>query len=588
MILFFIFLWGEARASSQIDWPRWQLLQHKDIQENSRYWLAGKDASVEGERSATIEAFKTKSSWGENSHPQCRYPARRMLLLKEGEGSFQISPCPDFDEWINKVNPQGASLVFAGNYPDNPGSLFGHTFLKFNSQTSTSQPIMDYALNYSAEVSDDFGLLYAFKGLTGGYSAGFMLTPYYIKLNEYNEGEGRDIWEYELALTPEEVTLILAHVWELKYQAQFRYYFLDENCSFFILRLIDFARPDWQLEKKIPWYVIPLETVKVLHEKTGMVKSVRYRPSVRLRAQAAFAGLGSNQKSQVLELLNGVRDVSKSDDSLVLQTAAMRLASLHSQRDGRLRPEEEKREDEILSRLSDLPHHKEMSFPNLPSPHEGHDVNQIGVGYLTGEERGLLISTRLGVHDQLDAPTGYLPFSELLVLDSRWLIEDEVFKLDYLDLLKITLLRPVSLEEFKVSWKADVLLDGRSQLFTDNATVFRAEGLMGLSTLTHRDHLVALLGGVHASAENLRAQQVGGVFELSSIFKPNTFTSQQLIKLYHITSGEHDRLQLVPESSFSVNPTKDLDLSVVVRWPFQLEEFFATRFQVSTMLEYHF
>lgn len=209
-----------------------------------------------------LSAFNSKENWDTNNHAQCLYPARRQLITKHlGENLFPQSKCPDYDEWFGKLNPQGISIVFAGNYPDNPGSLFGHTFIKFIGK-DTKEDLLDYALNYSAEVSDDIGVLYAIKGLIGGYYGGFSLAPYYVKVNEYAEAEGRDLWEYKTALTPEESQFILSHIWELKNRAEFHYFFLSDNCSSFILKLLDLARPEWNLENKMPWYVIPLETVK--------------------------------------------------------------------------------------------------------------------------------------------------------------------------------------------------------------------------------------------------------------------------------------------------------------------------------------
>jgi len=35
--------------------------------------------------------------------------------------------------------------------------------------------------------------------------------PYYLKVREYNDMENRDVWEYELNLSPEEIDRLLMH-----------------------------------------------------------------------------------------------------------------------------------------------------------------------------------------------------------------------------------------------------------------------------------------------------------------------------------------------------------------------------------------
>jgi hypothetical protein len=70
--------------------------------------------------------------------------------------------------------------------------------------------------------------------------------PYYLKVREYSDLENRDIWEYELNLTPEEIDRLLMHAWELG-PIHFDYYFFDENCAYHLLGLLEAARPDLTL-----------------------------------------------------------------------------------------------------------------------------------------------------------------------------------------------------------------------------------------------------------------------------------------------------------------------------------------------------
>ena len=82
------------------------------------------------------------------------------------------------------------------------------------------------------------GLTFAIQGLIGGYPGTFSVLPYYIKVREYSNLENRDLWEYELNLSPEEIEIFVDHLWELG-STYFAYYYLSENCSYHVLGLLE-------------------------------------------------------------------------------------------------------------------------------------------------------------------------------------------------------------------------------------------------------------------------------------------------------------------------------------------------------------
>ena len=70
--------------------------------------------------------------------------------------------------------------------------------------------------------------------------------------------ENRDIWEYNLNLTPEELDMFVAHLWEVG-QTQTRYYFFTENCSYMLMEVLDAVRPSLKLADDFPVQAIPLD-----------------------------------------------------------------------------------------------------------------------------------------------------------------------------------------------------------------------------------------------------------------------------------------------------------------------------------------
>ena len=163
---------------------------------------------------------------------------------------------------------------------NNPASAFGHTFIRIDSEESEKGGnLLAYAANFSAQTGGDPGLLYAMKGVFGGYNGYFTILPYYQLVSKYSDLESRDIWEYPLELTDDEVTLLVEHLWEIR-QTPFPYYYFDENCSYQLLSLFDVARPSLALSEKFKLWVLPVDTLRETMNSPGLVdKGVLY-PSV--------------------------------------------------------------------------------------------------------------------------------------------------------------------------------------------------------------------------------------------------------------------------------------------------------------------
>ena len=157
--------------------------------------------------------------------------------------------------------------------------MFGHTFLRINSEYDSK--LLSYAVNYAADANPDKenGVIFAIKGLFGGYFGKYSLLPYYDKLKEYRDSEQRDIWEYDLDLTQEEALKMIRHIWELNDTHSY-YYFFTENCSYNMLWFLEAARPTIDLRKYFTYQVIPLETVHATKNE-NIIKKSSYRASKR-------------------------------------------------------------------------------------------------------------------------------------------------------------------------------------------------------------------------------------------------------------------------------------------------------------------
>lgn len=235
--------------------------------------------NAKDELHATLDALLNETRFDDNS-TACRFPARKAWLTEQlSIEKFPEVKCEKYKKILKRLNPKSATFVFPSAHINSPASMFGHTFLRINSAYKSK--LLSYAINYAANADADTenGVIFAIKGLFGGYYGTYSLLPYYDKLKEYRDTEQRDIWEYDLNLNEKEVRKMVDHVWELN-GTYSNYYFFTENCSYNMLWLIEVARPSVHMREYFTYHVTPLETVHASLSE-NLIKEEYYRPSKR-------------------------------------------------------------------------------------------------------------------------------------------------------------------------------------------------------------------------------------------------------------------------------------------------------------------
>jgi len=430
---------------------------------------------------ANIKAFYRRP---ENNHAQCLFPARWWWLKQQLKLSDEKDvSCPQFDAFMRKVAQDKLFLVFPTMYLNNPGSTFGHTFLRFDDKDDAV--LLSKTLNYAAKVkkTDDIAS-YVAKGLFGGYSGIFRTKPYYKMVQEYTNIENRDIWEYQLDITPEEISQLVRHVWEVR-GIDFDYYFFRENCSYRLLALLDVVRPGLQLtaEGDFPFYAIPVDTVREL-EDAGLIQSRLFRASLATQIDDFFASEQTSNSTVVLTLLSKdtIPDRKSLNKALQgLNTDAEKLKVLQQaynilQFNGESSSPRSQKILKIISELSspslsneDINKQNEVLASKRASPETGHDSMRIAAGY--GKQNGqhyIDLRWRPAFHDLLDAPQGYVDGAAINIFDLRfkWFVNNESknnLRLESLRFFNVTSLSPISSWQTPVSWLLDIRLD-RTQL----------------------------------------------------------------------------------------------------------------------------
>ncbi|SDM89666.1 protein of unknown function [Geoalkalibacter ferrihydriticus] len=446
---------------------------YKSLVDDPDYFLSpsGK-RDPQKELAASITALFEPAEKGDD-HFACRFPARTEWLVEALEIDRAALPqpvCRKLDEAIATVDPRTAVLVFPAAHNNGPASMFGHTLLRIGS--SYQSELLSYAINYAAFSTDTNGLIYAFKGLFGFYDGYFTVLPYYEKLNDYSDLEHRDVWEYRLNLTPEEVRRLVLHSWELQGIAS-DYYFFDENCSFMLLFLLEAARPEIELAQeywdRLSFWVIPADTIATVR-RAGLIEEVKYRPSLASRIQhrasllspeaAHLAYSVATQKIPADSLTEG-QNFEEQRQILDLSAEYMRYRFSRKEIDEN---HFKKHFLPILMARSTLGpgETKAGEIPQPPQPEQGHDAGRWGTGIGVRDDRFFLeLSWRPAYHDLLDPDEGFTQGAQInfFSLNSRYFPETRNLRLESFHLVDIFSLAPRDLFFKPVSWKVKGGLD---------------------------------------------------------------------------------------------------------------------------------
>jgi hypothetical protein len=449
------------------------------------------------ELEATLAAFfSTEAETDKTQNPQCRFIARYQWLKQElrfDPARLPPQTCKRFYEWRDSLDPHAITLVFPAAYLNNPASMYGHTLLRIDAKDQDERTrLLAYSISYAAGTDETSGLIFAVRGLFGGYPGVFSITPYYLKVREYSDIENRDVWEYQLTLTPEEIDRLLMHVWELG-PTHFDYYFFDENCAYHLLSLLEVARPGLQLTDRFRWWAIPSDTVRAVTDQPGLLGRVVYRPaSVTIMQErlkhlpATGRGLARELGKQKIDASDPrVRELPAPDQARVLELG-YEYAAYEAATGSNKAPDAVTRMRELLLARSQLPVPPQKPEIPVPAvrPDEGHKTSRIGLGAGGRDGRRFgEIHLRPTYHDLLDQDAGYTRGAQIQFFDMRFrqYEGDGGLRLEEFKPLDIFSLSPRNDFFDPVSWKINVgwtrkqLADGAEPL------VFRLQGGPGLA-----------------------------------------------------------------------------------------------------------
>jgi hypothetical protein len=430
-----------AKALELARHPTWEALLHvipgwfglrreSELPDGDFFLAADGRANPGAELEATLRALLEPGPDGDEA-AHCRFPARALWLARAlGFPSERLAaaPCPALDEWRENLSPRGITMIFPEAFMNNPASMFGHTLLRLDvADPNAPQNLLAYAIDFTANTEGDAGPVYLMKGILGLYPGLFGLNPYYEKLGLYADWQNRDIWEYPLDLTREEVEFVLLHLWELD-DVAIPYFFFRQNCSYQLIRLLAVVRPELDFRHGFPVGVIPVDTVRDVLDGIGLQGEVRYRASPATELTASLRALGPEARSLALALARGevgpddarVARLGAEESGVVLGVAYEALRYAFQQEEVGEEVARERSYRLLVARSRAAP----GGAPRVPRPEvrpdDGHGTALVALGGGVEDGEGFVeLRVRPALHGLLEPEAGFPGDSMIGFLDTR-------------------------------------------------------------------------------------------------------------------------------------------------------------------------
>ncbi len=477
----------------------WNILLHyedaligvKSQVDDPNFFLApdGK-TNPKAELKATIRALFQQDDQAAKPYI-CRFYARFKWLkeiLDIDPAAYKNFVC----EEIDRIEPQSASLIFPTYCMNNPASMFGHTLLAINTDYTSKR--LAYAVNYAARADNVNGLSFAISGIFGLYKGYYSIEPYYKKIQEYSDIHQRDIWEYKLNLTPEELKRLIWHVKEFR-GIYTDYFFFDENCSYNLLYLLEAARPSLNLVSrfKVP-AVLPADTIRVMKDE-GLITSVAFRPSKASKIKHKIAALDDKSirisldiiegKIKLAELLSGT--LAREKQIMILDLVSEQLQYLYVKKtiDKAAYRKSFLAALKARSKLGrdDSPYEENLTTP--PDPVDGHASKRISLG--GGVHKGdtfVELRFRPAFTDLVDMDYILHKGAQIEFADARirYYTSDLSFKLHQLDLIDIVSVSARDAFFKPLSWKFNTGFHRKPMQSGDEQLFYRLNTGTGVAT----------------------------------------------------------------------------------------------------------
>ena len=461
----------------------------------------------------------------------CKTPARAIFLTHHFPQlpEFNFDKCAEYSKWSKNGEIDSISLLYVTGYLKNPASFFGHTLLKFNSETGRDNlGLLDSSLNYGAHTNNDAALPYVVRGLTGGYSASLVEEKFFRLSAEYQELQKRDIYEYKLHLSDYQKWLIIAYSFEMTHK-EFIYYFLADNCAYRLNLILGLALGSDPMPQ-LPWSA-PIDLLMGIAE-TGKIENVVYHPSQTSRTIDAIDKLSPSEKQAFAVATQSILEPRQSPKYnmpvklAVLET--LNYLKIDAFKDGNssVTASIDERRKEILLSLNRNKVTKRIIKTPTNYPHEINKPTLFRYGFKRINDKDPIISFQLRAanFELLDIDRTRKTNSEFMFLSPKIAIQNEKVSLDELTLFKV-----LSLNDSKIvipgdsnfAWGIEV---GKFNLSENcyHCSVLKSTGTLGKAFYISNNVSIYALANMSVHQSKLKAgnfsliTQAGVLYTLGS------------------------------------------------------------------------
>jgi hypothetical protein len=408
-----------------------------------------------------------------------------LISTSDTQWQQAIESCSDFQDLLTKLDPQRLDLIFPSSYLNAPSSMFGHTLFRIVSGDGIrgNNDLFSLAISFGADVPVNIHpMQYMGNGVFGGFPGFYIFMPYFAKIQEYNYEESRDLWEYHLNFTPEEIIRLLEHLWELN-QVQFDYYYLDENCSYRLLELLAVLRPNVDWATDLRFAEIPINTIRIVKEQ-GLIAKVEYRPSVLSEIRQQLAPLSDDDIVRIEALqtqLISLEDIGIDQQAQNLSTAYS-VYRFNHRKDWADTDISHHGLDllKALAKLNNTMSSNRLHTPTPKKPDEIHDVKRTAIGWSVQDNQHTLdLQWRYAYHDLLDNNEGVSKGFGLEVFNINLALNEDTIWLKQFELVNVQSISPRNTLIKPISWEMSAgYLDNNDNR---DAAHFYAQGGIGVA-----------------------------------------------------------------------------------------------------------
>lgn len=450
--------------------PTWLKLIHYENSSSTKYistihsdnfFLSAQGkTNPESEFNATIQAMNEPAVGDLDEHTQCLFPARFMWLKKiypELVVSSPVINCLEFKAWNNNSETKSLSVVFATGFLGNPASYYGHTLLKFNTRNENVSALQDISVNYGAIDTDgDNPLSYIFKGLFGGYNAGFTHINYYYHNHNYGENELRNIWEYRLSFDEEATRFVVAHAWEVLGK-KYTYYFLNKNCGYRMAELLEIVEGVDVLPDRSLW-LIPQSLIQTIASSSinnrPLIDEVIYTPSRQSRLHDKYKTLSPTERQMIEKIINEPLVLKEQEftqwplarQQLMLDTAMDYHIFIKAKDASKAESSNDTYQQVLIKRYSLPPGTDKKKRKIPPNPSNGRAPSLIKASVIENSVYGgaIDLTLRPAYYDELDAGSGHIKGSALSMMEATFRYDHDRLRLKELNAIDIKSVNPYS------------------------------------------------------------------------------------------------------------------------------------------------